>query len=118
MIGDPSDDPVLGDGDYPSDVELERIRNWPLDLEDPNAGWLRLFNYINERWWMVEWGWRQKDTKARRVLSISTGGWSGNEDLLRALSENPLAWAVTWRASRRGGHHRFIISKGGKRNAY
>lgn len=113
MSSDPNDDPVLGDGQYPSDAELDRIKHWPLDREDPAAGWMRLFNYINERWWMPEWGWQQKDTKARRALNISTGGWSGNESLLSALSENLLAWAMTWQSSRRGGHHRFIIPKGG-----
>lgn len=58
-----------------------------------------LFTYIEQRWAHKQWGWHALDN----LLSISTGGWSGNEDLVFALQDNRPAWAITWRQSRRGG---------------
>ena len=94
----PGNDPVLGDSPYPSKKELSRIKRWPYtDL----AG---LFRYIEERW-TYEDLWEVSGKK----ISCSTGGWSGNEELLAALQRNPMAWALTWQESKRGGHHKFEV---------
>lgn len=39
--------------------------------------------------------------------TFSTGGWSGNEDLIRAMEQNWMIWSLTWVQSRRGGHYIF-----------
>jgi hypothetical protein len=99
LPADPLKDPILGEEGYPSDVELQRIKTWdPGDL-------IGLFAYIERRWAHKQWRWHALDN----LFSISTGGWSGNEDLIFALQDNRAAWAITWRQSRRGGHFEFEI---------
>lgn len=48
-----------------------------------------------------------------RRYRISTGGWSGNEELLMALQANHMAWTWTWISSRVGGHYVFEVRKDG-----
>lgn len=86
-------------GEYPSDGEIVRIREWPLG--DP-LGWL---TFIRSIWWAADWGWTV-ETRAERVIhSVSTGGWSGNEEIIGAMRENRALWGRTWGSSRRGGGH-------------
>lgn len=100
--GSPDDDPILGDGGYPSDTELQRIREWPWsDLHG-------LFDYIAERWKYPEYWCSIFDQGVSRI-SCSTGGWSGNESLIQALGENLMAWVMTWQESVRGGHYKFQV---------
>jgi len=96
-------------GDYPSEAELVRIKEWP--YEDPD-GW---FTFIRGCWWHDDWGWNQEDVpdgydRPVRRYRISTGGWSGNEDIIGAMMENIL-WNLTWQSSRRGGHYVFEAHK-------
>lgn len=111
--GGPENDPVLGNSPYPSKKELNRIKNWPYtDL-------LGLFKYIEERWMYPEY-WDIRDDLSDKIVLVtcSTGGWSGNEDLIGALQQNTMAWALTWQESRRGGHYKFEMSNmGGKENS-
>lgn len=101
MPPDPSQDPVLGDDGYPAEVELNRIKAWdPRDLTG-------LFRYLRVRWAHGSSCWLELEN----MFSISTAGWSGNEDLISALQENRPAWSLTWRQSRRGGHYEFEIPK-------
>lgn len=84
------------------------IVEWP--VEDPE-GW---FDYVRRCWWASEWGWHEGpavDDVGRQVYryDISTGGWSGNESLIRAMKQNRLLWFTTWQMSRRGGHYRFDV---------
>lgn len=93
--------------DYPSPQELQQIRDWA--IEDPD-GW---FRFVRSIWWAPDWGWREEsidDDLGRpiRRYSISTGGWSGNEDIIEAMQRNFL-WRITWQQSRRGGHYIFDV---------
>jgi hypothetical protein len=83
--------------DYPTDEELKRIEKWP--YSDP-LGWLK---FVESIWWMADWGitWRP-----RRVY-ISTGGWSGNEDIIESMKKNFILWSQLWVSVRRGGHYVF-----------
>lgn len=92
----PEHDPVLGHDGYPSDLELERIRCWPLE------GWADLLSYVEARWHHADCGyWERRDTS----YLLHTAGWSGNESLVQALARNRLFWSCCWVWSRRGGHH-------------
>ena len=95
----PADDPVLADDGYPSDVELVRIRTWPLE-----AGWHALMSYVHARWAYAEQGyWRQAGDR----YDISTAGWSGNEAMIGALSEvmSGVFWGLSMFSHQRGGHY-------------
>ena len=59
---------------YPEEHELKRIAEWPHD------DWAALLEYVRERW-----TYQDRWTVADGKLFVSTGGWSGNEDLIRAL---------------------------------
>lgn len=84
---------------YPEEHELEKIRNWPHnDFEG-------LMDYVQELWWNAEWGFRQKGKK----YYLSTGGWSGNEDIISAMNENLMFWSMCWQESKRGGHYIFEV---------
>ena len=105
------------DDGYPTDDELDAVAEWT-----PGAGFHQLMTYVRERWAYADWGWKEEDFIAdpdapedRRPESfcrymISTGGWSGNEDLIAAMRDNALFWETCWYASKRGGHYEFRIS--------
>lgn len=42
---------------------------------------------------------------------IATGGWSGCEDVIGALKQNHLFWAVCWRLSKRGGYYELSTAR-------
>jgi hypothetical protein len=96
---------------YPDEKELEQIKYWPYtDL-------FGLFDFIKERWAYSDWGWKETWVKRKigeknEVLSlhISTGGWSGNEDIIEALLANQMVQVLTYTSWRRGGHYEFEIS--------
>jgi hypothetical protein len=97
--------------DYPTDEQLEAIRAWN------GSDCREWFMLCREAWWAPEWGWRMVDVEddfGRTVTryNLSTGGWSGNEDIIAAMQENRAwAWAFTWQQSRRGGHYIFDVPR-------
>lgn len=100
VLDDPAD---LDRHGYPTDRALEKIKNW--NPADP-AG---LMAYVKSMWYFVEWGWHEERQGSKMVYSISTGGWSGNEDLIRAMGNNYIFWHMNWLSSRRGGHFVFEV---------
>jgi len=96
---------------YPTEEELTRIRKWPTD--DPR-GWMA---FIKTCWYAADWGWNEErgldETLSPRwvtIYHVSTAGWSGNEEIIRAMRENPnLLWSQTWESVRRGGHYVFTV---------
>jgi len=85
---------------YPSDDELEKIKTWPL------PDWRGLMQFIRPIWNYSDCGyWVEEGSK----YSISSGGWSGNEDIIGALQENYIFWVICWFSSQRGGHHVFVL---------
>lgn len=95
--------------EYPSDVELERIRGWPC----PDTGdWKPLMELIEDIWqYAPDWGWHEESSPTPGHLGyhISTGGWSGNEDIISAMQDNAMFWLMCWEESRRGGHFTFRV---------
>jgi len=66
------------DEDYPSEQDLETIRKWDC-LKDPEG----LLDFILPYW--ERHGWYKKSGKKFVNLQLSTGGWSGNEDVIAAM---------------------------------
>jgi len=93
---------------YPDDFELDLIKKW--SAADLGA----LMVYVKTLWRWSDWGFKKRGQK----YYLHTGGWSGNEDLVDALHENSIFWALCWVKSERGGHYVFEVKhyklKGGK----
>ena len=86
---------------YPTEDELKRIEEW--DWRDP----IGLMEYVYSLWKYADWGWKRGGKRGGNYYSISTGGWSGNEDLMAALERNQSFWMFNWVSSTRGGHYEF-----------
>jgi hypothetical protein len=96
---------------YPTEDALDRIEKWP--YTDPR-GW---FEFIQAIWHFSSWGWKEltepSDWKENTMVLryyVSTGGWSGNEDIIRAMQANHVLWSTTWVQTRRGGHYIFEVN--------
>lgn len=99
--------------EYPSDEQLEQIEEWP---ESDPTGWFAFIKVSGNYWPSESWGWAERDDedeidKAVRVYEVSTGGWSGNEDIIDAMQHNRALWHLTWHQTRRGGHYTFMVKR-------
>lgn len=92
---------MVSERDYPTDAELKKIEKWGFD---DMRGWL---DFVCSIWWMPDWGIRT----TKRRLYISTGGWSGNEQIIGAMNKNFINWSQTWFSSRTGGHFIFKLPR-------
>jgi hypothetical protein len=105
------DEGIVDEDGYPTHYALERISKWPfIDLEN-------CFQFIKTIWHFApHWGWDErfephefrKNQTVKRYY-ISTGGWSGNENIISSMKNNHMLWACTWVQSKRGGHHIFEL---------
>lgn len=109
--------PLDQDG-YPTEGALNIIRTWNVVENQPFS---ELMDFIKSIWWQPDYGWYEKKEphelwpeKIMKRWYISTGGWSGNEDIVRAMQENDLLWTLNWVQSRRGGHYIFEERQFGK----
>ena len=93
---------------YPTKATLNKIRNWK--VKDING----LLDFIAKAWKYQDWGvcftLNKEEAKilfaekGERYLRLATGGWSGNESLIKAFKENKnYLWMFTWQLSARGG---------------
>ncbi len=91
--------------DYPSDHLLK----WFSEYDVLENGPCDLIHRIKENWEYGDMGYFSWDPR-RRLLRLSTAGWSGNEDIICALQSNFLFWQY-WINSHVGGHYVFRIRK-------
>ena len=109
---------LLDDDGYPTDAALDAIKLWHFT---DARGW---FKFIEGLWWSSSMLWREADVphelrdfkgyeyKMVHRYYISTGGWSGNESIIRAMQENNhMLWTLNWVQSRRGGHYIFELKE-------
>ncbi len=89
---------------YPTDETLEKIKSWP----DTNFD--GLMQFVEAAWYYPDYFSLDQDG----VYHISTGGWSGNEEVINALGENTMFWLMCWKSSRRGGHYEFEVPPSNK----
>jgi len=89
--------PTFDRDGYPTEETLQAIREWKED-------WRALFSFLCEAWEYPDRWRRGGDTYA-----ISTGGWSGNEELIDALRDNAAAWSSCFVSEARGGHYVFKV---------
>lgn len=91
---------------YPEEGELKLIERW-----NPRE-FMALIEYIQERWTypnMFNKKWTNSSGQWTLELELITGGWSGNEDIIKALLKNLMFsyWYSEWK---RGGYHKFEIN--------
>lgn len=107
-----SDD--LSDDGYPSEAALERIRKWEFSTA---ADFPVLWEFARGLWIYPD-RFCRVDVSDKSPVSdfladadwyVSTGGWSGHESVIDALSDNYLFWWPCWRLHRAGGHYWFKI---------
>lgn len=95
---------------YPDSADLQRIEEWPLGEPRP------LFDFIQSLWAYPEYFTVEKledDVFGGWVyrISMSTGGWSGNEDIISSMRKamGRMFWVLYWYSSQRGGHYVFEV---------
>jgi len=88
---------------YPTDSQLRRIRKWDCV---PADGRQKLMEFVRGIWGYADWGWHKEGGD----YYISTGGWSGNESIIGALSRNFLFWSLSLQSHRAGGHYFFCLN--------
>ena len=101
-------DPTFDEDGYPTDETLYAITKWP--HED---GYYELMVFVSGTWHWPDFMYVNpiKNIFGEPVweYTMITGGWSGNEDIVAALRNNPLFYAMCWRESHRGGKHVFEV---------
>ena len=88
---------------YPTDDELKTVTTYEVN----NTNFCEFMDYIRSIWWCPDWGWTRKGD----TYHISTGGWSGNEDVISAMMRNSVFWLCYWKQSQVGGHYIFSLSR-------
>lgn len=97
--------PQFDEYGYPTETTLAAIRTW--DYKDATG----LMEFVIAAWKWADMGVIMKKLRAKNRYSISTGGWSGNEDIIDALAKNWKFWNLYWKSSKRGGHYIFEIDR-------
>lgn len=92
---------------YPSEDDLVRIREWKVDQpSDARA----LLEFVRSIWHPTYGSWATRDAGQGQVQHILvTGGWSGCEDIIRALDQNVMFTVLCWQRSERGGLHEYRV---------
>ena len=95
---------MLDENGYPDEASLKEIKEWDIFSQGISG----LLDLIGEN---TNWADRQIYITGERVIRFeySTGGWSGNEDVIDALHHNFIFWSMFWEKSIRGGHYYFKI---------
>lgn len=87
---------------YPTEEQLKQIEIWRGD------DFHGLMKFIKPIWMYSDCGyWKQEKSE----YHISTGGWSGNEEIIDSMQKNYIWWTMFWKQSTRGGHYIFKDTK-------
>jgi hypothetical protein len=87
--------------EYPSEDVLQYFRTFVINSPAALENYLSI---LRREWHYEDWGFCRSGTS----LTLHTGGWSGNENIIEALEDNFGFW-IFWEASRRGGHYDFVL---------
>lgn len=90
---------MLDEEGYPTEEFLEAIKKFDSIEKD-------IFEFIKPYWKYANQGYWTQEVDS---YHLSTGGWSGNEEIIRALQDNFIFWSIWWQSSTRGGH--FVFKK-------
>ncbi len=94
------------DGNYPDEEELAELREWRHG-QGIRSECERLLGLAQALWIYPDRFVRI----SRNRFYVSTGGWSGHEDVIGALQENFIFWSQCWERHNRGGHFWFRLPR-------
>lgn len=97
-------EPTFDRNGYPTEDTLRMIREWEGD-------WTDMFEFLRAIWKYPE-RWSIAMVEDEQCYRFSTGGWSGNEELVSALEQNFFAMSLFWVSSHRGGLYYFAVPNG------
>ena len=109
-------EPTFEANGYPAVETLEAIKKWPVKSRKECHD---LLAFVRSAWsYPDRWSEREKDDGVFgdgqpakiRIYEMSTGGWSGNEDLVSAMEANILFWAISLESTHRGGLYIFHLT--------
>lgn len=109
----------LDEDGYPTEASLMEIRDSERERRDFSvllAKVKTIWRYADHGYWSEEDGYSELNGCPVRTYRISTGGWSGNESIISALSDNTIFWLTCWVEHRRGGHFVFEVREGSEDN--
>lgn len=100
---------LIDDDGYPTEEMLDKIAKWEYNFNE-------LMRFIEPHWQYGKDGyWYENQVGELRErltqYNVSTAGWSGNEDIIRALQKNSIFWSLCWVQSKRGGHYIFEVKE-------
>lgn len=96
---------IKDEGGYPT----EELLRWIEGYDHRETSLEEMAEILEHCWWMPDWGYRfAKPRNGRRTLELHTGGWSGNEDVIRAL-RGTLFWAFCFKKHHARGHYWFSV---------
>lgn len=103
------DDGELVDEDgYPTEAGLGRLRAF-------HGSPRQLVELLETLWWLPTLvtvdGWLDADLRESVRVSLVTGGWSGNEELIITLAAPTMFHLRFWESSHRGGRHVYEVPK-------
>ena len=90
--------PEVDEDGYPTEHTLQCIRDW--DIQDL----IEVLRYMRDAW-----HWQHMVDVDGYKWTFLTGGWSGNEELIRAFKDNHALYDMSWMSSNRGGKHVFVV---------
>lgn len=112
----------LDDEGYPTEESLDAIRRFRLESRGDRRQWeeaaIEILDDAMAKWWpreiLVKVDYAKCDLLGDNVkrFTFATGGWSGNESIIRAFQYNFLLWNLYWVKSERGGIYTFEVPVG------
>jgi len=92
---------LLDSDGYPTEDALGMIENY-----DVFSHKQEFIDYLESIW-----TYKHLFNYDGRKLKVSTGGWSGNEDIIEKMRGHTMFWMFAWEESRRGGHYIFDMTR-------
>ena len=101
-------DSLFSENGYPSQHLLDFFETYlPLKEESMTP----FLDILKKVWWCSDGLMEINEKEGKQILSLSTGGWSGNEEIIASLLKNAALrytrlYYIQWNA---GGHYKFEI---------
>ena len=102
----------LNEEGYPTEEYLNWLEDWESWMQEETHESMipNILQSLKESWTWVDYFKISRVYKGKFKVELHTGGWSGNESIIRALKENFIFWHH-WTVHKAGGHYYFEFPK-------